>query len=429
MAKQISVVLLGAGNRANVYASVSLTHPEKLKVVGIVDPDPVRTELMRTKYNVPKENCFSDVSEFVKRDKFADAVINGTMDHLHVPTSIPVLEKGYDLLLEKPFAVNAVEMEELRKVAKANNSKVVIGHVLRYTDFYRSIKDVILSGRIGKIKSIETCEHVNFIHMAVAFVRGKWRSEKICYTPMILQKSCHDIDILLWMMNETKPKSIASFGCDFEFGKENKPENAGTRCTVDCPIEKECPYSAKSNYVTTPWFTQYVFKALEGEGKLSDERKLESISTDNPYGKCVWDFERDGNVDHQNVIINFENGATGTFTLSGGSPRSERNIHIIGTKGEIKGTFEDSKFVIRHRNPDYVTYTEELVDLKITGDMTGATGSHGGGDPKLVHDFIDYLNGAEPSVSCATLEDSVISHKVVFKAEQARKSKTIVDIN
>ena len=431
MSKQISVVLLGAGNRANVYSSVSLKHPEKLKVVGIVDPDPVRTKIMREKYNVPEENCFADVSEFVKRDKFADAVINGTMDHLHVPTSIPVLEKGYDLLLEKPFAVNHEEMEELCRVAKKNNSKVVIGHVLRYTDFYRSIKDVILSGKIGKIKSIETCEHVNFLHMAVAFVRGKWRSEKVCKAPMILAKSCHDIDILLWMMNETKPKSVASFGCDFEFGKHNKPANAGTRCTVDCPIEKECPYSAKACYVDTTWFSQYVWKSLEdvqARGELTDERKIESLSTDNPYGKCVWDCERDGNVDHQTVIINFENGATGSFTLSGASAKSERNIHIVGTKGEIKGTFEDSKYVVRYRKPDFVNYIEEEYDLKITGDMTGAAGGHGGGDPKLVHDFIDYLNGNEPSVSCATLEDSVISHHTVFKAEEARKTGKIVEL-
>lgn len=428
MSRQISVVLLGAGNRANVYASVSKNHPEKLKVVGIVDPDPVRTKIMRERYNVPDENCFSDVSEFVKRDKFADAVINGTMDHLHVQTSIPVLEKGYDLLLEKPFAVNHEEMEELRKVAKKNNSKVVIGHVLRYTDFYSAVKNVILSGKIGKIKSIETCEHVNYIHMAVAFVRGKWRSEKVCYAPMILAKSCHDMDILLWLMNETKPISVASFGCDFEFVPEKKPQNAGSRCTLDCPLEKECPYSAKADYVDTPWFSQYVWKALEGEGELSEERKIQSLSTDNPYGKCVWDCERDGNVDHQTVIINFENGATGSFTLSGGSARSERNVHIVGTKGEIKGTFEDSKFVIRYKKPGYVTYTEELIDLKVTGDMTGATGGHGGGDPKLVLDFIDYLNGNEPSVSCATLEDSVISHHTVFKAEEARKSKKIIDL-
>ena len=200
MDKKVTVVLVGAGNRANVYASVSLENPEKMKVVGIGDPDPVRRELMRERYNVSIENCFDDVSEFVKREKFADAVINGTMDHLHVPTSIPILEKGYDLLLEKPFAVNEQEMNELVEVARKYGNKVVIGHVLRYTDFYQAIKNHILNGDIGKIISIETCEHVSYHHMAASYVRGKWASEKVCFAPMLLAKSCHDVDILLWMI-------------------------------------------------------------------------------------------------------------------------------------------------------------------------------------------------------------------------------------
>lgn len=430
MNKQISVVLLGAGNRADVYASVSLKHPEKLKVVGIVDPDPVRRELMRNKYNVSSDNCFENVYEFVKKDKFADAVINGTMDHLHVETSIPVLEKGYDLLLEKPFAVNEEEMNKLAEVAKHYGSKVVIGHVLRYTDFYRAIKDHILSGEIGKIISIETCEHVNYHHMAVSYVRGKWRSEKLCFAPMLLAKSCHDIDIMLWMMKETEPVTVSSFGSDFQFGADRKPIGAGERCMSDCPYVDECIFSAKANYLAAQRWHQYVWKCLEGEGKLTDEMKENSLKTDNPYGKCVWDFERDGNVDHQTVIVNFSNGATGSFSMIGGSAKSERNIHIVGTKGEIKGTFEDSRYIVRTMAPSTKSgYTETVYDLNETGDKIGATGGHGGGDKMLVLDFIDYLNGHEPSVSCATLEDSIISHRTVFKAEEARKNETVIKIS
>ena len=174
---------------------------------------------------------------------------------------------------------------------------------------------------------------------------------------------------------------------------------------------------------------QYVWKSLEGQGKLTEEEKANSLMTDNPYGKCVWDFERDGNVDHQTVIVNFSNGATGSFSMIGGSAKSERNIHIVGTKGEIKGTFEDSRYVVRVMAPNTkLGYTETLYDLNEQGDKIGATGSHGGGDKKLVLDFIDYLNGHEPSVSCATLEDSVISHRTVFKAEQARKTRAVVEI-
>ena len=429
MNRQISVVLVGAGNRADIYASLSFKAPEKMKVVGIVDPDPVRRELMRSKYGVPHENCFNTVYEFVEREKFADAVINGTMDHLHVETSVPVLEKGYDLLLEKPFAVNEEEMNRLCEVARKNGSKVVIGHVLRYTDFYRAIKEHILSGEIGKIISIEINEHVNYHHMAVSYVRGKWRSEKICFAPMLLAKSCHDMDIMLWMMKETTPVAISSFGSDFQFGKERKPDGAGTRCLADCPYEEKCIFSARANYLAAQRWHQYVWRSLEGQGELTDEDKANSLATDNPYGKCVWDFERDGNVDHQTVIVNFANGATGSFSMIGGSAKSERNIHIIGTKGEIKGTFEDSRYVVRTMEPSTkLGYAETLYDLNVQGDKIGATGGHGGGDKKLASDFVDYLNGCEPSVSCATLEDSVISHRAVFKAEEARKTGTVVRI-
>ena len=152
-----------------------------------------------------------------------------------------------------------------------------------------------------------------------------------------------------------------------------------------------------------------------------------SLKTDNPYGKCVWDFERDGNVDHQTVIVNFANGATGSFSMIGGSAKSERNIHIVGTRGEIKGTFEDSRYVVRTMDPcTKLGYKETLYDLKETGDKIGAMGGHGGGDKKLVMDFLDYLNGSAPSVCCATLEDSVASHRTVFRAEKSRKTGTVV---
>lgn len=428
MDKLITAVLVGAGNRADVYASVAKRHPDRIKIVGIVEPDEKRRELMRKKYDVSAETCFSSVEEFTAREKFADAVINGTMDHLHVITSVPILKRGYDLLLEKPFAVNEAEMKLLNDTAKMCGRRVVICHVLRYTEFYRAIKRA--AAGIGDIISIEMCEHVNYHHMAVSYVRGKWRSEKVCFAPMLLAKSCHDIDIMLWMMKGSGalPSSVASFGSDFQFGRERKPEGAGSRCMADCPFVDECIFSAKANYLSAVRWGQYVWRCLDGE-ELTDERKAESLRRDNPYGRCVWDFDRDGNVDHQNVIINFSNGAVGSFSMIGGSAKSERNIHIVGTRGEVKGTFEDSKYVVRRMAPDTKAgYTEEAHDLRVEGDMIGASGGHGGGDENLVLDFVNYLNGHEVSDSCATLEDSIVSHLTVFRADEARRTGSVVKI-
>lgn len=211
--------------------------------------------------------------------------------------------------------------------------------------------------------------------------------------------------------------------------KEKKPENAGTRCLTDCPLEKNCIYSAEKNYLTPPYRWEfYVWESLEGiDADL--KKKRESLKTDNPYGKCVWECERDGNVDHQSVMVRFANGSTGTFNMIGGASRAERNIHIIGTQGEIKGTFDDSRFVIRRSDPETPDgYTETIVDLKISGDKTGMKGEHGGGDRLLVEDFVNYVDGEKGSISSTSLEQSVLGHLAVFRAEKARKENRVVSM-
>ncbi len=432
--KKLTAVVVGAGNRANVYSSHAIDYPDELQIVGVVDPNPKRVELFKNKYSICEENCYSSIEEFLKKDKFADFVINGTMDHIHVKTSIPVLEKGYDLLLEKPFAVNEEEMNILCDTADKYGNKVVICHVLRYTDFYRAIKDSILNGDIGDIVSIEMNEHVNYNHMCVSYVRGKWRSEEICFAPMLLAKSCHDVDIMMWMMNKTKPVSVVSFGSDFQFGPHNKPKNAGNRCMVDCPIKDTCIYDCETNYLNPRRWRFYTTQPIGELPTCADHIVADSFKKDNHFGECAWNFDRGGNVDHQAVIVNFANGATGTFSMVGGAARSERNIHIIGTKGELKGTFEDQKFVIRTKDPkaskgaDMDGYTEKFIDLEVTGDMIGQNGGHGGGDQNLMKDLMHYLNGEEPSVSCTTLDDSKISHHAVFMAEKSRKTGKIIEL-
>ena len=127
-------------------------------------------------------------------------------------------------------------------------------------------------------------------------------------------------------------------------------------------------------------------------------------------------------MDHQSVLVNFASGATGTHNMVGGSSRSMRHIHIIGTKGEIYGDFEESKFTVSKIHP---TKTDEKiveeVDLRVTGDMVGAYGGHGGGDEKLVADFVKFLRGETPSLACTSIFDSVAGHLCVYLADKSRE--------
>lgn len=424
--KPVTAIIVGAGHRAFVYSKLAKTDPDKLKIVGVADPNPVRRQKAMEEFGFGEDMCFESADDLAEKGKLADAIINGTMDEQHLVTSVPLLNAGYDMLLEKPFAVNEKEMRELVACAKKNNSKVMICHVLRYTPFYYGIKEIVNSGEIGDIINIQTTEHVSYHHLSTSYVRGKWANSKKCHTSMLLAKCCHDLDIMMWMMSETKPKKISSFGGKFQFKPENAPAGAGTICMKDCPLVDTCVYSTKRLYIDHPdrW-AFYVWDALEGIKNPTIEDKINLMKSDSPYARCIYKCDNDV-VDHQSVMVEFESGATGTHNMVGGSSEPRRDIHIIGTKGEIFGNFEDSKFTVLKINPSPDAHNEECDveehDLKVTGDMVGAYGGHGGGDERLAADFVKFIRGEEHSLACTSIFDSVAGHLSVYLADQSREN-------
>lgn len=424
--RPITAIIVGAGHRSFVYSELAKTNPEMLKIVGVADPNPIRRKKAMDYFGFKEDMCFENAEELAKKGKLADTVINGTMDEQHLETAVPLLDAGYDMLLEKPFAPNEEEMRQIVNCAKKNNSKVMICHVLRYTPFYYAIKERIVNGEIGDIINIQTTEHVSYHHLSTSYIRGKWANSDKCHTSMLLAKCCHDLDIIMWMMSETKPKQISSFGGKFQFKPENAPKEAGTICMKDCPLVDTCVYSTKRLYIDHPdrW-AFYVWDALEGKKNISIEDKIALMKSDSPYARCI--YKCDNNVvDHQSVLINFESGATGTHNMVGGSAEPRREIHIIGTKGEIFGNFEESKFTVLKIDPSPDAHNEECdveeVDLRVTGDMVGAYGGHGGGDERLAADFVKFIRGEKPSLACTSIFDSIAGHLSVYLADKSREN-------
>lgn len=428
MPKQpITAILVGAGHRAMLYAGLADREPERLRIVGVADPNPNRRRRVMERYGFSEEMCFSSAEELASRGKLADAIINGTMDHQHVATAIPLLECGYDMLLEKPFAVNEEEALALADCVRRNNRKVMICHVLRYAPFYYTIKERVARGDIGEIVSIQQLEHVSYHHMSVSYVRGKWANSEHCHTTMLLAKSCHDLDIMMWMMGDTRPVQISSFGGRCQFVPENAPKDAGTVCLKDCPHVDTCLYSAKRLYLEHPkrW-AFYVWDQLEHLPNPTEEDRIALLTGDSPYGRCIYKCSNNV-VDRQSVMVHFASGAVGTMNMIGGAAAPMRRIHIVGTRGEIFGELETSRYTVRRINPSAPNgeHDAETVDLRITGDMTGAFGGHGGGDGRLVSDFVDYVSGGEPSLACTSIFDSLAGHLAVYKADQSRENNGV----
>jgi predicted dehydrogenase len=417
----VTAVIVGAGHRALGYASHALECPDELRIVGVADPVEQRRRHAAEMFGLTSEQCFESAEDLARAGRAAEAVINGTMDHQHVPTSLPLLEAGYHLLLEKPFATSEAEMRQLVQKARACNCKVMICHVLRYAPFYAMVRKKIQDGDVGTVMNIQTSEHVSYHHMAACFVRGKWNRRERSHSSMLMAKCCHDLDLIAWMKSGTAPRTVSSFGGLMYFRPEHAPEGAGTRCLVDCPIEQDCLYSARKQYIDHPfrwWF--YVWAGLEDVESPTTGQKIEYLKDpSNPYGRCVWRLDNDV-VDHQTVAVEFEDGSTASHNVVGGTARPMRKIHVLGTAGEIDGVFEDSRLLVRHADPrPRHEYAEEEVDLAVDGDMDGAFGGHGGGDERMVADFVRFLRDEPRSISCTDLADSVHGHLIGFAADRS----------
>jgi predicted dehydrogenase len=408
------VILVGAGNRSMIYGSYQHEAPGRLRVVGVADPDPVRRAIAAGEFGLPADRQWSSVDEVPPAGTVADAAINGTMDRVHVETSRQLLAKGYHILLEKPIGTSAGEMFELQDAAEAAGRHVLVCHVLRHAPFYRSIKQILLDGGIGRIINIQMAENVSYDHMAAAYLRGPWSNSKRDGSTMLLAKSCHDLDLMTWLMSGIEPARVTSMGSRMYFRPEQAPEGSGTRCVVDCAIESRCPYSAKRQYIDNGWWPFYAWRPIAHLGPApSEEQKLESLRTDNPYGQCVWRTDTDL-VDHQVVSVEFADGATATMSMISNSAEPTRTIHVIGTEGEVFGELHSGRFTHRRIALGRERSIEQEHVVADGDDM------HGGGDLRLVADFCDVLAGEAPSISTTALADSINGHLIGFAAERAR---------
>ncbi len=411
------IVVVGCGDRATVYCQEGVNNLKGMEVVACVDPNEERLRFMHEHFAVPSSMCFHSIEEVLKLGKIGDAVINGTMDTLHLQTALPFLKQGYHMLLEKPLTNNKEDLLLLKKVAEENNVKLMTCHVLRYAPFYRKIKEMILNGEIGSIQSIATSERVGAYHSSVSYLRGKWSKQSECGSSLLLAKCCHDLDLLCWLNNSTKPVEVYSNGGRTYFTKENAPKGSGNRCLVDCPkeIRDKCIYEAEAMYIKNtvlPWYPwQCTGKNYED---VTEEEKYESLRTNNPHGRCI--FKCDGDLlDHQNVVVKFANGSTASHLLVLGAMKPTRTIFITGTEGEIEGD-PSGELILRKFDKNSDFFTETKVSFE---DKQGETGGHYGGDRGLIADFLNVLSGVVPSISCTAIEDSINGHCLVYGADQS----------
>ena len=415
--KQLTAIVVGCGMRGTAYADYSLEHGDRLKITAVADPNDNKRGHAKDKYKLDDSRVFKDWKEIAELPRMADFAIIATQDKMHYEPALAFIDRGYDLLLEKPMAPTAEECKAITKAAEKKGVKVVVCHVLRFTKFWYKLKDMIDDGEIGDIVSIVHMENVGNRHQSHSYVRGNWRNTSES-APMLLAKSCHDIDILQWLIGK-KCRRVQSFGSLTYFTAKNRPKGAPDHCVQGCPEADNCFYNAVKLYYDdkgNDWFRGVAADKVAP----TDEDVMEAI-TRGPYGRCVFACDNDV-VDHQVVNLEYEDGVTVSFTMNAFN-EGGRYIRIFGTKGEIYADMEHERIDLY----SFAAREHTVIELdKINGDITGG---HGGGDTGIIIDALKYFNNEPTSKSICDVRTSYLNHITTFAAEESRLCGKVIDVN
>jgi predicted dehydrogenase len=410
----VRLAVVGAGLRGFTYARLAV-RTGRCRVVAVAEPDPDRRRRFAREFAVPDSAVFAGWTDLARADRCADAVVVATQDRMHADPAVALLGAGYHVLLEKPMAPTEAEAQRIADAAGASDLVFAVCHVMRYTRYTRTVTEIVRSGRIGRLVSVQHLEPVGWWHQAHSFVRGDWRREDES-GPMLLTKSCHDLDWLVHVVGAPVAR-VSSFGGLAHFRPEHRPAGAAARC-VECAVEPQCPYSAVRLYLGClgdPNRERWPLGAVTAEA--TEEAVLAALRT-GPYGRCVYACDNDV-VDHQVVNLEFTTGVTASFTMTAFTPTDgHRRTRLFGTHGYLEGDGVTVRLV------DFRDGREETIDTGSGPDGSAASG-HGGGDGALAEAFVDAVAAGDPTRLSTTAADSLASHRVVWAAERARRTGTV----
>jgi len=409
--KQVKAALIGAGLRgAQTYAQYAIDNPNELRFIAIAEPNIERRTAFAKTHKIPEEMQFETWEEMLAKPRLCEAILICTQDKIHYLPAKKAIKRGYHTLLEKPMSIDPEECLSLQKLSEKENKILLICHVLRYTPFFKDIKDIIDNNEIGDVVSIQHNENIGYFHYAHSYVRGNWNNMENS-SPIILAKSCHDMDILLWLAGE-KCSRVSSFGSLSHFNRENAPANCAERCLDGCDYIDTCPYSARKLYLGEN--TDWPVTAISND--LSFESRLREVKT-GPYGRCVYHCDNDV-VDHQVVNLEFDSGITVSFNMSAFTSEISRTIKIMGTKGEISGHMEKNEIRISRFSDSKERFQYPKI-LK---------GGHGGGDTGLMKSFVKNVDRNLTKDIMTSARISAESHMIAFAAEASRRQNRIIEM-
>ena len=405
------VVLVGASARVRVFVRV-LTEDfaDRYEIAGLMDVDPGKMQGFCESLNLDVP-CFTDF------DAMCDAVqpdmaLVTTVDRYHAEYVVRALDRKIGVICEKPLCISAEQCRAIR-AAQARNPEVyaVTSHNLRYFPPFLKMHEMISSGVIGKVLTVQFVEMLDRYHGTSYFRR--WNSEKANTGGLQFHKSSHHFDVLNWLLN-TRAAEVTASGGLLSYGAKAS-EFRGEKCST---CSHDCPYRVRYHEEKDSLTHQLFFKYGIPGGYTPD--------------LCIFRPEIDIE-DFFTAVIRYENGVLCNYNLTAQANYEGMTVMIDGEKGRIE--FESRIYRDLKNQTDDVQDTNTVSQNKLTLCRYGAgtpeeiavnqtEGGHGGADTLIVQDlFCD-----APSRTLATLEDGIQAVLVAAAVNQSLASRQPADV-
>lgn len=358
---KVKIAVAGISRRTGWAIPALKKYENDVEIVGLCDIYKEKCEWAKKHYELsPATTTHDDINDLLKNCD-CDAVMVMSSDSNHAELAVPALNAGKKIFCEKPLETTFEKCQQIVEADEKAGGNTFVGFNLRYSPVYSKVKEIVTSGEIGRILTVQADE---FYGGGRTYFRrwNRWREKG---GGLWITKASHDFDIMTWLIGGEKPLSV--YAAAERSYYVPKPE-AGKQCR-DCPISGTCP-----DYVD---FEKATATAKEAE-KLGGE----------PSDLCLYNSGSD-TFDHGISTITYENDIFATYTCNVVAGFSNRRIRISGTKGTIDGSLCSKSIEILHRDS---FRGKEAIELNMSLDE-----GHGGADDHVISNFIDFIKGkAEP---------------------------------
>ncbi len=333
-----NLAVIGGGGRGKNMAKHALREPGRARITAVAEPKDEARALFQREFSLEKKACFKNYNELLESGIKLDGVFVTTMPDSHSEIACAFLKAGIPIFLEKPMAANIEDAAKIVDVARKTETPVQVGFNCRYAPFLEKIKELVSSGQLGQILSLEWKEILSPYHWSTYCWHPSYNKRSVIGS-WLLEKCCHDLDLINWI-SEGKCIRVASFGSRSYFNPET------------------------------------LHKSLHSADELSEQLGIEPS-----HALGIWQSRSDL-VDHQSSILEYDNGITACFSLVPLGKENTRTVYICGSKATLIGDWIENKIRL-------FPYSGEEI---VCDPDTSLKDEHGGGDSRIVSAFLDYLD-------------------------------------